>query len=264
MLGRYIVDLAQRHDAAILPLDSEHNAIFQCLPMGWQENLGVSGNATRYGIRRLLLTGSGGPFRETPRAHLRNVTPDEACNHPNWNMGRKISVDSATMMNKGLELIEGCKLFALDENQIEIVVHPQSVVHSMVEYVDGSVLAQMAAPDMRVPIANALAWPDRVHSGVQPLDLFSNNRLDFMPPDTDQFPALDLSRDAARHGGSAPCILNAANEIAVEAFLAERIKVFSKLQSWWRQHWTNCRPVLTLIWKRRLNTMLMRDVSAQI
>jgi len=223
MLGRFIMDLAIRHGATILPLDSEHNAIFQCLPMGWQETLGVAGSHHHYGVRRLLLTGSGGPFRETASADLDAVTPDQACNHPNWNMGRKISVDSATMMNKGLELIEACELFALDESAIEIVVHPQSVVHSMVEYVDGSVLAQMAVPDMRVPIASALAWPARVQSGVQPLDLFTSNRFDFMPPDPDRFPALSLARDAARHGGSAPCILNAANEVAVDAFLNERI-----------------------------------------
>ncbi|MGI9316393.1 MAG: 1-deoxy-D-xylulose-5-phosphate reductoisomerase [bacterium] len=223
MLGHYIMDLARRHEAVILPLDSEHNAIFQCLPGRWQQTLGVSGAKDRYGVRRMILTGSGGPFRTFEVDQLEHVTPDQACAHPNWKMGRKISVDSATMMNKGLELIEACELFGLDEQDIDIVVHPQSVVHSMVEYVDGSVLAQMANPDMKVPIANALGWPQRVESGAASLDLFAAGRFDFEPPDYDRFPALRLARNAVKQGGTAPAIMNAANEVAVEAFLRGEI-----------------------------------------
>ena len=219
MLGRYIMDLARMHEATILPLDSEHNAIFQCLPERWQESLGSVGGKERHGVRRLILTGSGGPFRNFDAAQLEHVTPDQACAHPNWKMGRKISVDSATMMNKGLELIEACELFGLDEQDVDIVVHPQSVVHSMVEYVDGSVLAQMANPDMKVPIANALGWPRRVDSGAKSLDLFAAGQFDFEPPDYDRFPALRLARSAAKQGGTEPAIMNAANEVAVRAFL---------------------------------------------
>lgn len=223
MLGPAIMGLARRHGAVILPLDSEHNAIFQCLPSAMQQVLGESGMDGRYGIRRLLLTGSGGPFRQRDPATLASVTPDEACAHPNWDMGRKISVDSATMMNKGLELIEACSLFSMDESSIEIVVHPQSVVHSMVEFVDGSVLAQMANPDMKVPIANALAWPDRIESGAAWLDLPDCARFDFEAPDHARFPSLGLAREVARTGGTAPAMLNAANEVAVEAFLAGEV-----------------------------------------
>jgi len=175
------------------------------------------------GVRRILLTCSGGPFRETPADELIDVTPAQACDHPNWNMGRKISVDSATLMNKGLELIEACWLFGVTPDQVNVIVHPQSVIHSMVDYVDGSVLAQMGNPDMRTPIAHALAWPERIDSGVVALDLFSLNRLDFEEPDTDRFPCLDLAAQAIRKGGTAPAILNAANEVAVEAFLEGRI-----------------------------------------
>ena len=223
MLGEYIVDLARQHDALILPLDSEHNAIFQCLPLAQQQSLGSSPLA-EHGVHRILLTGSGGPFRQLSADQFRGVTPERACAHPNWNMGRKISVDSATLMNKGLELIEACSLFAVDESKVDIVIHPQSIIHSMVEYVDGSILAQMANPDMKVPIANALAWPERIETGVSRLDLFQRPRFDFEAPDTDRFPAVEMSRKAARQGGTAPCILNAANEIAVEAFLAQRIR----------------------------------------
>ncbi|MYH91928.1 MAG: 1-deoxy-D-xylulose-5-phosphate reductoisomerase [Gammaproteobacteria bacterium] len=223
MLGPAIMRLARRHGAVILPLDSEHNAIFQCLPSAMQQVLGESGMDGRYGIRRLLLTGSGGPFRQRDPATLASVTPDEACAHPNWDMGRKISVDSATMMNKGLELIEACSLFSMDESSIEIVVHPQSVVHSMVEFVDGSVLAQMANPDMKVPIANALSWPDRIESGAAWLDLPDCARFDFESPDHARFPSLGLAREVARTGGTAPAMLNAANEVAVDAFLAGEI-----------------------------------------
>ena len=219
MLGPAIMGLARRHGAVILPLDSEHNAIFQCLPSSMQQVLGESGMDGRYGVRRLLLTGSGGPFRQRDPATFATVTPEEACAHPNWSMGRKISVDSATMMNKGLELIEACSLFSMDESSIEIVVHPQSVVHSMVEFVDGSVLAQMANPDMKVPIANALAWPDRIESGAAWLDLLECARFEFEAPDHARFPALGLAREVARTGGTAPAVFNAANEVAVQAFL---------------------------------------------
>ena len=223
MLGRYIMDLAYQHGAKILPLDSEHNAIFQCLSGSEQQSLGVVGLDTRAGIKRILLTGSGGPFRKRPQDQLATVTPEEACAHPNWNMGRKISVDSATMMNKGLELIEACAIFGIDEGKVDIVIHPQSIVHSMVEYIDGSILAQMANPDMKVPIANALAWPHRIGSGATSLDLFQCARFDFEAPDTHRFPSLDLARSVAREGGTAPCIMNAANEVAVDAFLHKQI-----------------------------------------
>lgn len=213
MAGQLFIDAVAKSGATLLPIDSEHNAIFQCLP------LAAEGGIKAQGVQRILLTGSGGPFRATPLAELASVTPDQACAHPNWSMGRKISVDSATMMNKGLELIEACWLFQTDPATIEIIVHPQSVIHSMVEYVDGSVLAQLGNPDMRTPIAHALAWPQRIHSGVSSLDIISQARLDFEAPDEERFPCLRLARDAAIRGGTAPAVLNAANEIAVAAFL---------------------------------------------
>ncbi|AMO70362.1 1-deoxy-D-xylulose 5-phosphate reductoisomerase [gamma proteobacterium BDW918] len=213
MAGQLFIDAVAKSGATLLPIDSEHNAIFQCLP------LAAEGGIKAQGVQRILLTGSGGPFRATPLADLASVTPDQACAHPNWSMGRKISVDSATMMNKGLELIEACWLFQTDPATIEIIVHPQSVIHSMVEYVDGSVLAQLGNPDMRTPIAHALAWPQRIHSGVSSLDIISQARLDFEAPDEERFPCLRLARDAAIRGGTAPAVLNAANEIAVAAFL---------------------------------------------
>ncbi|WP_415240733.1 1-deoxy-D-xylulose-5-phosphate reductoisomerase [Zhongshania aliphaticivorans] len=213
MAGQLFIDAVAKSGATLLPIDSEHNAIFQCLP------LAAEGGIKAQGVQRILLTGSGGPFRATPLAELASVTPDQACAHPNWSMGRKISVDSATMMNKGLELIEACWLFQTDPATIEIIIHPQSVIHSMVEYVDGSVLAQLGNPDMRTPIAHALAWPQRIHSGVSSLDIISQARLDFEAPDEERFPCLRLARDAAIRGGTAPAVLNAANEIAVAAFL---------------------------------------------
>lgn len=213
MAGQLFIDAVAKSGATLLPIDSEHNAIFQCLP------LAAEGGIKAQGVQRILLTGSGGPFRATPLAELATVTPDQACAHPNWSMGRKISVDSATMMNKGLELIEACWLFQTDPATIEIIVHPQSVIHSMVEYVDGSVLAQLGNPDMRTPIAHALAWPQRIHSGVSSLDIISQARLDFEAPDEERFPCLRLARDAAIRGGTAPAVLNAANEMAVAAFL---------------------------------------------
>ena len=175
------------------------------------------------GLVRLILTASGGPFRTTPSAELESVTPAQACAHPKWSMGRKISVDSATLMNKGLEIIEASWLFTVPESRIEVVVHPQSVVHSLVEYADGSILAQLGAPDMRTPIAQALAWPERIGSGVQSLKLTEVGRLDFEPPDLVRFPSLELARAAARTGGTAPALLNAANEVAVQAFLDRRL-----------------------------------------
>jgi len=201
----------------LLPIDSEHNAIFQCLPPF------ASGNLAQKGIRRILLTGSGGPFRKRARAELHRVTPEEACAHPNWVMGRKISVDSATMMNKGLEVIEAHWLFGAEPKQIEVVIHPQSVVHSMVEYVDGSVIAQLGHPDMRTPIAQALAYPERIDAGVSSLDFFGTGTLSFERPDFERFPALNLAYAALEAGGAAPAVLNAANEIAVAAFLEGRL-----------------------------------------
>ncbi len=223
MLGPAIMQLARQHGALILPLDSEHNAIFQCLPLAMQSTLGQAASPAQGGIRQLLLTGSGGPFRQRDRRTLAQVTVEEACRHPNWKMGRKISVDSATMMNKALELIEACALFSLEESRIEIVVHPQSVVHSMVEFIDGAVLAQMANPDMKVPIAHALAWPERIESGAARLDFAELGQLDFEAPDHARFPCLNLAREVARKGGTAPCVFNAANEIAVQAFLDRQI-----------------------------------------
>ena len=218
MSGALFMQAVRRSGAVLLPIDSEHNAIFQCLPGDYSRGL------ARVGVRRILLTASGGPFRETPMAELMDVSPEQACAHPNWSMGRKISVDSASMMNKGLELIEACWLFDARPSQVEVVVHPQSVIHSLVDYVDGSVLAQLGNPDMRTPIANALAWPERIDSGVAPLDLFAVARLDFKAPDEQRFPCLRLAREAAEAGNSAPAVLNAANEVAVEAFLQRRIR----------------------------------------
>ena len=208
---------AEKHEAEILPIDSEHNAVFQCMPPEFSDG------PEQLGVRRILLTASGGPFLHTPLEALSRVTPEDACAHPIWEMGRKISVDSATMMNKGLEVIEACWLFKTDPQHIQVVLHPQSVVHSMVEYTDGSILAQLGNPDMRTPIAHALAWPERMESGVQSLDLLAVARLDFQAPDLQRFPCLDLAYQAIREGGTAPAILNAANEVAVGAFLAGRL-----------------------------------------
>jgi 1-deoxy-D-xylulose-5-phosphate reductoisomerase len=217
MTGRLLMDEVRRAGAELIPIDSEHNAIFQCMPAGY-----LPGDAAR-GVIRVILTASGGPFRTTSAAKMAHVTPDEACAHPKWKMGRKISVDSATLMNKGLEVIEATLLFGLPETQVDVVVHPQSVVHSLVEYADGSMLAQLGAPDMRTPIAQALAWPERFASGVQSLDLLAIGNLGFEPPDHVRFPSLTLARAAARAGGTAPTVLNAANEVAVQAFLDRRL-----------------------------------------
>ncbi|KAF0863172.1 1-deoxy-D-xylulose-5-phosphate reductoisomerase [Pseudomonas sp. LD120] len=218
MSGALFMQAVGKSGSVLLPIDSEHNAIFQCMPADFARGL------SQVGVRRILLTASGGPFRQTPLAELEHVSPEQACAHPNWSMGRKISVDSASMMNKGLELIEACWLFDAEPSQVEVVVHPQSVIHSLVDYVDGSVLAQLGNPDMRTPIANALAWPERIDSGVAPLDLFAIARLDFQAPDEQRFPCLRLARQAAEAGGSAPAMLNAANEVAVSAFLERRIR----------------------------------------
>lgn len=232
MAGALFMRAVHAAGAQLLPVDSEHNAIFQCLPVG-QPQLAAAG------VRRLLLTGSGGPFRETPLAELEGVSPHQACAHPNWSMGPKISVDSATMMNKGLEFIEACWLFDARPEQIQVVVHPQSIVHSMVEYIDGSVLAQLGQPDMRTPIAHCLAWPERITNSVPSLDFFQLGRLDFAAPDLDRFPCLRLAIEAMKVGGTCPAALNAANEVAVESFLSNRIRfidiaqvVDQVMQSW--------------------------------
>ena len=217
MTGRLLMEEVRRAGAQLIPIDSEHNAIFQCMPAGY-----LPGDVAA-GVTRVLLTASGGPFRTTELSKLAHVTPDEACAHPKWKMGRKISVDSATLMNKGLEVIEATLLFDLPETRVDVVVHPQSVIHSLVEYADGSMLAQLGAPDMRTPIAQALAWPARISSGVQSLDLIAIGQLGFEPPDYSRFPCLNLARAAARSGGTAPTVLNAANEVAVQAFLDKRL-----------------------------------------
>jgi 1-deoxy-D-xylulose-5-phosphate reductoisomerase len=217
MTGPLFMRAAHDAGAVLLPIDSEHNAVFQCLPA---EGAGVG----LRGVRRIQLTASGGPFRVTPIERLAGVTPDEACAHPNWVMGRKISVDSATMMNKGLEVIEAHWLFGLPAERIDVLIHPQSVVHSLVEYLDGSVIAQLSHPDMRVPIAHALGFPERIESGARTLDLGVVGQLSFEQPDAERFPCLDLAYGALRAGGSGPAILNAANEIAVDAFLGGRLR----------------------------------------
>lgn len=217
MAGKVFMDAVRASGAVLLPIDSEHNAVFQALPRCYDGDL--AGN----GVRRILLTASGGPFLGTPLSELHDITPQQACAHPNWVMGRKISVDSATMMNKGLEVIEAHWLFGASADDIQVVVHPQSVIHSLVEYVDGSVLAQLGNPDMRTPIAYGLAYPERIASGVAPLDLFKVATLNFVAPDFERFPSLALAYQALRVAGTAPAILNAANEVAVAAFLDEQI-----------------------------------------
>ncbi|MCC5881277.1 MAG: 1-deoxy-D-xylulose-5-phosphate reductoisomerase [Halomonas sp.] len=217
MSGALFMDAVLRHGATLLPIDSEHNAIYQCLPSEHR------GGLSRHGVTQLLLTASGGPFRGWSRERLATVTPEQACAHPNWSMGRKISVDSATLMNKGLELIEACWLFDARPEQVQVVVHPQSVIHSMAAYSDGSVLAQLGNPDMRTPIAYGLAWPERIEAGVESLDLFQIARLDFEAPDETAFPCLRLARQAMQAGGTAPAVLNGANEVAVDAFLKGRL-----------------------------------------
>lgn len=218
MSGQLMMNAAKQHGAILLPIDSEHNAIFQCL----SRSAGTHSDPEA-GVEELILTASGGPFLNVSVAELAQVTPDQACAHPNWVMGRKISVDSATMMNKGLELIEAMWLFNMPPEKIQVLIHPQSVIHSMVRYIDGSVLAQLGQPDMRTPIAYGLAWPNRTSSGVAPLHLEELSQLTFLKPDINRFPALRLARDAAIARGTAPTILNAANEIAVASFLDNQI-----------------------------------------
>ena len=218
MAGALFMDEVRRHGAELLPVDSEHNAVFQCLPPG-----AIGHDVRQQGVQRIILTGSGGPFRDRPLEDLQRVTPAEACAHPNWDMGPKISVDSATMMNKGLEMIEACWLFDVDHAAVEILLHRQSIVHSMVSYRDGSVIAQLGNPDMRIPIANALAWPERIESGVDNLDLRQVAQLDFSPADETRYPCLALAREAWHRGGTCMAVLNAANEVAVEHFLKDRI-----------------------------------------
>ena len=220
MSGDIMMQAARDHHALLLPVDSEHNAIFQCLPQNYLE-IKKNGQPT-LGVSQILLTASGGPFLNHSLEQLKQVTPAQACKHPNWSMGQKISVDSATLMNKGLELIEACHLFSIKEQFVTVVVHPQSIIHSMVQYVDGSTLAQMGNPDMCTPIAHALAWPKRIQTDVPALNVF-NTQLDFQEPDLQRFPSLKLARDAMSQGGVAPAILNAANEMAVAAFLNQRI-----------------------------------------
>lgn len=217
MAGELFMHAARQHGAVLLPVDSEHNAIFQALPKDFSRGLPACG------VRRILLTASGGPFRDTPLQSLGDVTPEAACAHPNWVMGRKISVDSATMMNKGLEVIEARWLFDAPPEMIQVVVHPQSVIHSAVDYADGSVLAQLGNPDMRTPIAYSMAYPERIEAGVAPLDLFKIGRLEFFEPDFARFRCLQLAYDVLHQGGTAPAILNAANEVAVAAFLERQL-----------------------------------------
>lgn len=216
MAGQLFMQAVVTHQATLLPIDSEHNAIFQCLPSSYQQGL------VNVGVERILLTASGGPFREFTPEQLAQVTPEQACKHPNWVMGRKISVDSATLMNKGLEFIEACWLFNAKPHQVQVVIHPQSIIHSLVQYVDGSTLAQLGNPDMRTPIAHALAFPERIKAGVSPLDL-CQHQLQFYPPDEQRFACLRLARQAMEVGGTAPAVLNAANEVAVDAFLNKRL-----------------------------------------
>ncbi|WP_445115985.1 1-deoxy-D-xylulose-5-phosphate reductoisomerase [Acinetobacter sp. WZC-1] len=221
MSGDIMMQAAKDHGALLLPVDSEHNAIFQCLPEDYLQ-IEKKGEPES-GVAQILLTASGGPFLNYSMEQLKTVTPVQACQHPNWSMGQKISVDSATLMNKGLELIEACHLFSIKEHFVTVVVHPQSIIHSMVQYVDGSTLAQMGNPDMCTPIAHALAWPERIHTHVPPLNPFIHSRLDFQEPDLIRFPALKLARQAMQAGGLAPAILNAANEMAVAAFLQDKV-----------------------------------------
>ena len=221
MSGQLFMDTVRDSGAVLLPVDSEHNAIFQCMPQK------LSASPPQSGVDRIWLTASGGPFRTTPLEQFAQITPEQAVSHPNWVMGQKISVDSATMMNKGLEVIEAHWLFDVSHEMIEVVIHPQSIIHSMVSYTDGSVLAQLGNPDMRTPIAHCLAWPERIGSGVEPLDIFDVAKLEFEKPDLNRFPCLDLCYQAMRAGGIASIALNAANEIAVEAFLQHKIEFTS-------------------------------------
>ncbi len=222
MAGDFFMQQVARHRALLLPVDSEHNALFQCLPNHHYKN-GQPIDWSELGVEKLVLTASGGPFLHSSLHQLEQVTPDQACHHPNWKMGRKISVDSATLMNKGLEVIEASYLYAISADSIDVLIHPQSIIHSMVSYKDGSVLAELGNPDMRTPIAHVLCWPERITSGVGPLDLVKHHQLDFSAPDLTRFPCVALAYRALKQGGTAPAIINAANEIAVAAFLEQQI-----------------------------------------
>jgi 1-deoxy-D-xylulose-5-phosphate reductoisomerase len=249
MAGHLFLSTCEAHNAQILPIDSEHNAVFQCLPAAAAlRQVGAEVLSARYGIASIVLTASGGPFRTFSLAQMAKVTPDQACAHPKWQMGRKISVDSATMMNKGLELIEAHHLFNLPAEQLEVVFHPQSVIHSLVTYCDGSVLAELGNPDMRTPIAHALAYPERISSGVAPLNLVEIAKLEFEAPDEHRFPCLRLAREALKIGGNAACVLNAANEIAVAAFLDKRIGFcdIAKMNEVVMNGLGNSRPLMSL------------------
>jgi 1-deoxy-D-xylulose-5-phosphate reductoisomerase len=264
MMGSEMMREAALSGATVMPLDSEHNAVLQCLPASFRdESFSCSADHStsrlkEYGIEKVILTASGGPFLDVPTEELDKVTPEQAAAHPNWKMGKKISIDSATMMNKGLELIEACALFSVDPSRVEIVVHPQSIVHSMVEYRDGSMLAQMASPDMRIPIVNALGYPERISSGSERLDVGQLGILEFREPDEQHFPCLRLARDVAKIGGTAPVILNAANEIAVEAFCSGRIR-FTQISEF-VDRTLQVLPVLT---RRDLETVLEVDLKAR-
>lgn len=224
MAGELFMQRVRLAKATLLPVDSEHNAIFQCLPIDYfSSDLRFDQHGQRAGVSQILLTASGGPFRTWILEQMHRVTPAQACKHPNWSMGQKISVDSATLMNKGLELIEACHLFDLPVNRVTVVVHPESIIHSLVQYIDGSTLAQMGNPDMCTPIAHALAWPERISTTVPALNLFELKNLNFEPPDLARFPALKLAKDAMQSGGCVPAILNASNEVAVAAFLCGKI-----------------------------------------
>jgi 1-deoxy-D-xylulose-5-phosphate reductoisomerase len=253
MAGGLLMDAVAASGALLLPIDSEHNAIFQALPRDF------NGSLPRAGVKRLWLTASGGPFLRTERKFLHGVTPDQACAHPKWSMGRKISVDSATLMNKGLEVIEASFLFKADAAQIEVVIHPQSIVHSLVEYVDGSVLAQLGNPDMRTPIAHALAYPERIDAGVRSLDLCAIGSLQFERPDLDRFPCLRLAYQALEAGGNAPIVLNAANEIAVASFLAGRLP-FDRIAGFVEEVLARVKPGRA----RTLEDVLAADAQARV
>ncbi|MGB5132355.1 MAG: 1-deoxy-D-xylulose-5-phosphate reductoisomerase, partial [Steroidobacteraceae bacterium] len=241
LAGALLIEAARQSGSRILPIDSEHNAVFQCLPPGHEHG------GPPPGVTRIVLTASGGPFLKMRREDFASVTPEQAVAHPNWRMGRKISVDSATLMNKGLELIEACHLFGVGPERVSIVIHPQSIVHSLVEFDDGSVLAQLSHPDMRVPIAHALGWPERIASGVESLDLVRVAQLSFEAPDLERFPCLGLAVRAARAGGTLPAVLNAANEVAVAAFLNRSLNfddIAAVIESVFQQH--QVRPVRSL------------------
>jgi 1-deoxy-D-xylulose-5-phosphate reductoisomerase len=265
LAGPLLLECARTSGATILPIDSEHNAIFQCLPPG-----SATGRAPA-GVSRIVLTASGGPFLRTRREELVAVTPEQAVAHPNWRMGPKISVDSATLMNKGLELIEACHLFGVGPDAVRVVIHPQSIVHSLVEFEDGSVLAQMSRPDMRVPIAHALGWPERIASGVDAIDLVQIARLSFEDPDFERFPCLGLAQSAARDGGTMPAVLNAANEVAVTAFLGRRLNfagIAAVIESVLHQHQAG--PVASLAdalaadaWARERAGLALTSISKQ-